>query len=100
MPNDVEVFLGGKPEATPDEVKAHYIELCKTAHPDAGGTAEGFADLSARYKLAMAFALQPRMCPTCKGANKVVASKMGFATTWKDCPQCGGTGKIILKLTN
>jgi len=43
--------LGLKPGCPPDKVRAAFRRLSKTAHPDAGGTTEGFAQLSWAHEL-------------------------------------------------
>lgn len=46
--------LGLGPDATVAQVKAAYRREVKKAHPDQGGTAEGFRDLRAAYEAALA----------------------------------------------
>lgn len=43
--------LGLEPEASPEAVKAAYRQLARQHHPDAGGDAEAFAQVSAAYQL-------------------------------------------------
>ncbi len=90
-------LMGLLDSAAPSEVKARFIELSKTLHPDHGGSLESFQELRTTYDEAMAIAQQPRLC-TAEGCERgKVATMNGFTTTWKNCPTCGGKGKVVLE---
>lgn len=44
-------MLGLTPNATHDDVRAAYRKASKTAHPDAGGTAEAFAEIQLAHDI-------------------------------------------------
>ncbi len=83
--------LGLTDSATEAQVKDAFRELSKTAHPDAGGTAEAFAELHQAYSQALELAGKPKLCFFCDGKKKI-EKKGGFFKLLVDCPSCGGTG--------
>lgn len=80
-------LLGVCSNATPTEIKTAYREKAMTAHPDKGGDAEGFAELSAAYERLLAEAEKPQKCPECNNTG-VVRFGSGFNTAWQACPRC------------
>ncbi len=47
------ITLGVSPDATVDQVKAAFLSLAKTRHPDHGGTAQGWEELRTAYEQAL-----------------------------------------------
>ncbi len=86
--------LGLPQDASPQQVKDAYRELSKTAHPDAGGTAEGFQALKQAYEAALVIALRPKPCVPCGGSGRVLVTK-GFNKLKIICADCGGSGERI-----
>ncbi len=77
--------------ATPDQVRTRWRELALVYHPDRGGDATRFAELSAAYQKALAHALKPRPCEACSGSGLTTVTH-GFTTARVLCVACKGCG--------
>lgn len=86
------IALGLTEAATQEEIKAAFRELCKTCHPDAGGSSEAFQTLKAAYEKALDWAGKDKPCIPCEGTGRI-KTKGGFFTGSMACMDCGGTGK-------
>lgn len=84
--------LGLAPGASPEEVKVAYRNLCKIEHPDAGGTAEGFAGLTWALYIAVTYA-QAELCPVCEGVGRRPVSGMWWSPVRMACLACKGSGR-------
>lgn len=90
MPNSTDLF--GLPEdATAEQVKRRWHELCLIHHPDHGGSAEDFQRLHAEYKRLMVEAETPKTCHRCNGIGTINVGS-GFSYINMACPECDGTG--------
>jgi DnaJ-class molecular chaperone len=86
-------LLGVCSNATPTEIKVAYREKAMTTHPDKGGDAESFAELSAAYdRLLDAATKREAHCSECNNTG-VVRFGSGFNTAWQACPRCRLTRK-------
>lgn len=87
---------------SPDDLLAAYRSACKTAHPDAGGSATDFHDVKAAFDLLKTPPAQPalqrfrRECPTCAGEGAIVmqSGRPGRGGLRKRCPACNGDGLL------
>jgi len=105
--------LGLTEDADEAAVRARYKELAMAAHPDRGGTAEQFQQLtewrdqalrevsmgltlansrSALHKLREA--ARGTKCPRCDGTGVRMAVQQGFRELKFPCRLCRGKGKI------
>jgi DnaJ-class molecular chaperone len=76
------------------EVRVRYRELSRTAHPDAGGDAAEFAELTAQRDAALArIARAP--CPACNGSGQEVIARRGPKVVTRLCPECRGAGRPV-----
>ncbi len=91
VPNPFEQ-LGLTMEATPEQVRARFLELANIHHPDHGGDSQAFQTMKSAYDLALEFAQKPKPCLGCRG-SKVQVVKNGFTTFKKMCPVCKGSGQ-------
>lgn len=92
---DEEAFaaLGLKPGASPGDVKTEFRRHVMDAHPDKGGTIDGFSALRTAYNQAFYYAVA-EPCPTCKGVGrKTIPSGGLFIPMTITCPDCEGSGK-------
>jgi DnaJ-class molecular chaperone len=86
-------LLGVCSNASTSEIKAAYYEAAMTKHPDKGGDAASFAELSNAYERLMTEAAKREaVCPECQGKG-VVRFGAGFNTAWQACPRCKLTRK-------
>lgn len=81
---------------TSDQLRAAYRAAAKRAHPDAGGSAEQFQQVTLAHstlaKGPKRKAHDPRaVCPTCDGNGWVVRARAWRAVRAR-CPACKGTG--------
>ena len=86
--------LGLPPTAAVDDVKRAYRQCAATTHPDKGGDAAAFQELSAAYEVALKVAERPVHCPACEGLGKVAVAKAGFAAVERRCNACHGAGRV------
>lgn len=89
-----------------DRVKAAYKEMAKTAHPDAGGSAEAFARVDWAKHALIAWlgknpAREPEMpvkgdpCPVCTGTGRVKVQNGFKSALTRLCQMCQGTGEVM-----
>lgn len=78
--------LGLGDDASSQDVTDAYRELARTAHPDGGGSADGFHELHQHYLGALR-EIAARPCPQCGGTGKVT-DLVGFTTISKICQRC------------
>lgn len=83
--------LGLDKDATPELVEAKWRQLRSEHHPDKGGDAQMFDQLTKAYKAALAEAQQPRLCTYCDGTGNMEIRR-GFGRTSLMCSVCCGTG--------
>jgi len=105
--------LGLPDDADEAAVRARYKELAMAAHPDRGGTAEQFQQLTelrdealkevsfghtiatARLQFdALRQAARGTTCPRCDGSGKGMSRVVGFREFKTVCKLCHGKGKI------
>lgn len=80
-------------DASPNELTACYRGLSKTAHPDGGGSMEGFVRLRDAYTEAYKHATGLK-CSGCLGVGEVAVMTPGsFHSTRRQCRQCKGSGR-------
>jgi DnaJ-class molecular chaperone len=91
VPQDPFSLLGLEPTASPAHVRLAFLQKAKTAHPDAGGTAEEFAALRRAEREALALARETP-CEECEGTG-TVEIRRGFSAMSMRCGICGGTGR-------
>ncbi len=85
--------FGPKDDPTPAELKARWHELALDHHPDRGGDASAFAELTGPYERLKKVAMAPRRCEPCAGRGfKVKVTPLGPVKA--KCPKCGGKGKV------
>lgn len=84
-------FFGLPEDATAEQVKRRWHELCLIHHPDHGGSVEEFRKLHMEYKRRMEEAETPKTCHRCNGIGTIKVGS-GFSYTNMTCPECGGTG--------
>lgn len=90
MSNPFEI-LGLGSDASADEVKARWRELCKVHHPDRGGNAVDFNTYRLAYNQAFKIASEPKKCERCHGTRSVLIGA-GFGAMKVVCPDCKGSG--------
>jgi len=74
--------LGVVPGATYEELRTAYKRLAMKHHPDRGGDAKRFAEITKAYE-----ALSIRVCPVCGGKGKIRERNGAFIKT-VNCPRC------------
>jgi DnaJ-class molecular chaperone len=84
-------ILGLFNHATVEQVKIAYRRLSLAAHPDHGGDPVAFHRLHLAYRLALAEAERPLLCPGCQGLG-VLEVRVGWSTLRQSCNSCGGRG--------
>lgn len=78
--------LGVLPTATKAEVRKRYHELSQIHHPDKGGDAAKFAELSAAFQVVLDAAPEKIVCSTCNGSGiKTIRSRWTALTMPCDC---------------
>ena len=76
------------PTATSAEIKSAYREKALTHHPDRGGDAASFAELSLAYERLLANATKREArCPECNDTGTIRFGS-GFNTARQACPRC------------
>jgi len=103
-------LLGVHRMSTDAEVRAEYLSLAKTMHPDAGGSVEAMASLGAAYKLLATVAARAQLaafydchgkpCGVCKGFGATAKGRGITKVSYYPCDQCGGAGTILTKEIN
>jgi DnaJ-class molecular chaperone len=83
-------LLGLPSSASLPEIRRRFQELALAHHPDKGGDAPTFIELTQAYKRACA-AWRPPACPACNGTRRVNHSS-GFNSIRVMCPSCRGSG--------
>lgn len=88
-------ILGVARSATEAEITAAYRKLAMRAHPDRGGTSEGFQALKSAYEYALALV---GVCELCNGSGvvektvdltpKARRSMLGGFAVRVPCPTC------------
>lgn len=76
--------------ASPDDIKDKYKMLAKVYHPDTGGGADKFIEITKAYKAALAIS-ENTNCPHCTGGDYTEVH--GFSSIQVRCKVCSGTGK-------
>lgn len=100
---DYYMILGAAPSATYDELHTKFKALCVRYHPDRGGDAEKYKQVSRAYSVLKDPGLRAeyderiRMlvppCATCGGSGVEKKTGRNFQTTIAQCSSCGGTGR-------
>ena len=83
--------LGLEIDSAPQVVKDRWRKLRSKYHPDHGGDAAHFHELSRAYDIAIAAAMRPTPCLACDGSGKRY-QKGGFLRMGLVCSRCNGTG--------
>lgn len=95
--------LGVTRSSGPAELIEAWRALSRELHPDKGGSAAEFAELScayatlrdpkARAKYDAELDLLTEPCPDCSGQGRVYRQRGFTAKVFVTCRQCGGTGR-------
>ena len=83
--------LGVSDLATAEEVKRAYRERARVLHPDVGGDADAFREVSEAYALALEM-ISARACADCGGSGSIRLVR-GFSSLVQVCPTCRGSGR-------
>ena len=75
----------------PGQVRRARLRLAAIQHPDHGGTAEKFSELTAAYELVKNFQMTED-CSQCHG-QKTIQARRGFHAIAVICDGCAGSGK-------
>ena len=92
---------------TAETVNAAYRAKARETHPDAGGTAEDFANVDRAKHILLEWLKKPReeapvhkqrKCDSCEGRGYIVISsgRIGSAGLRRQCRKCHGTGDADL----
>lgn len=88
---EARTILGVAEDSDPLAIRLAYRERAKTAHPDAGGDAYEFQQLTGALRLAVAEAIITP-CPNCRGSGRT-AHTSGIFMVKTICMPCEGSGR-------
>lgn len=86
-------ILGLTKAATLAEVKSSFRALAAKHHPDRGGDASYFDQVSKSYQEALEYLQRDRKCVPCNGTGKILHTQ-GFQSIKIRCKYCNGRGNL------